>query len=157
MQGLGGEGPQLARQGEASRGTILGELWGPRGELLERHELGNLQRTQHEQRRETADEAERTRRIQGQRTGGQKRVGRDKEKGQGTQASTWIVKGRYQGCKQRNAFSVGKSPAAQLGAQGDIRDPGGHSRLQPLPSPGNTADDSKPNPEYGALSWDKKK
>lgn len=44
MQGLGGEGPQLARQGEASSGAVLGELWGPRGELLQRHELGNLQR-----------------------------------------------------------------------------------------------------------------
>lgn len=55
MQGLGGEGPQLARQGEASRGAILGELWGPRGELLKRHELGNLQRTQCEQMRKTAE------------------------------------------------------------------------------------------------------
>lgn len=55
VQGLGGEGPQLARQGEASRGAILGELRGPRGELLERHELGNLQRRQCEQTRKTVE------------------------------------------------------------------------------------------------------
>lgn len=46
MQGLGGEGAQLARQGEASRRAILGELRGPRGELFTHHELGNLQRTE---------------------------------------------------------------------------------------------------------------
>lgn len=39
MQGLGGEGPQLARQGEASSGAVLGQL-------LTRHELGNLRRKQ---------------------------------------------------------------------------------------------------------------
>lgn len=39
MQGLGGEGPQLARQGEASSGAVLGQL-------LARHELGNLRRKQ---------------------------------------------------------------------------------------------------------------
>lgn len=44
VQGLGGEGPQLARQGEASSGAILGELWGSCRKLLKRHELGNLQR-----------------------------------------------------------------------------------------------------------------
>lgn len=46
MQRLGGEGPQLARQGEATSGAFLGKLWGSRGKLLERHELGNLQRRQ---------------------------------------------------------------------------------------------------------------
>lgn len=46
VQGLGGEGAQLARQGEASSGAILGEFWGSRGELLTHHELGNLQRTE---------------------------------------------------------------------------------------------------------------
>lgn len=46
MQGLGGKGPQLARQGEATSGAIMGELWGPWQEFLAHHELGNLQRTQ---------------------------------------------------------------------------------------------------------------
>lgn len=45
VQGLGGEGPQLAGQGEASSGAILRELWGSCRKLLKRHELGNLQRT----------------------------------------------------------------------------------------------------------------
>lgn len=45
MQGLGSEGPQLAGQGEASSGAVLGELLRGSGrKLLERHELGNLQR-----------------------------------------------------------------------------------------------------------------
>lgn len=46
VQGLGGEGAQLARQGEASSRAILRELWGPRAELLTHHELGNLQRAE---------------------------------------------------------------------------------------------------------------
>lgn len=46
VQGLGGEGAQLAWQGEASSGAILGEFWGPWGQLLTHHELGNLQRTE---------------------------------------------------------------------------------------------------------------
>lgn len=45
VQGLGSEGPQLAGQGEASSGAVLGELWGSCRKLLKRHELGNLQRT----------------------------------------------------------------------------------------------------------------
>lgn len=52
MQGLGSEGPQLAGQGEASSGAILGELWGSCRKLLKRHELGNLQRTKQEKLRE---------------------------------------------------------------------------------------------------------
>lgn len=56
VQGLGGEGPQLAGQGEASSGAILGELWGSCRKLLKRHELGNLKRTQSVSRQENVGE-----------------------------------------------------------------------------------------------------
>lgn len=49
MQGLGGEGAQLAWQGEASSGAALREL-------LAHHELGNLRRT--ESKRQGAAEKE---------------------------------------------------------------------------------------------------
>lgn len=52
VQWLGGESPQLTGQGEASSRAILGELWGSYRKLLERHKLGNLQRTQSMSRQE---------------------------------------------------------------------------------------------------------
>jgi hypothetical protein len=69
VQGLGGKGPQLAGQGEASSGAILGELWGSCRKLLKRHELGNLQRPQSLRRHSNVGEEE------GAETGGQKRGG----------------------------------------------------------------------------------
>lgn len=76
VQGLGGEGPQLAGQGEASSGAILGELWGSCRKLLKRHELGNLQRTQSVSRQEKhggeGGGRERGRESKARRTGGQR-------------------------------------------------------------------------------------
>lgn len=52
---------------------------------------------------------------------------------------------------------MGKSQTGQPGALGAAPDVGENSRLQPFPSPGNTADESKPNPEKGAPSWGRKR
>lgn len=79
MQGLGGEDAQLAWQGEASSGAILGEFWGPWGQLLTHHELGNLQRTESIRSKELMEGAggdRRTvkwieRRVRGQRGSGE--------------------------------------------------------------------------------------
>lgn len=69
VQGLGGKGPQLAGQGEASSGAILGELWGSCRKLLKRHELGNLQRPQSMRRHTNMGEEK------GAETGGQRGLG----------------------------------------------------------------------------------
>lgn len=72
VQGLGGEGPQLARQGEASSGAILGELWGSCRKILKRHELGNLQRAQSVSGQINCGGGERGGENKARRTGGQR-------------------------------------------------------------------------------------
>lgn len=76
VQGLGGEGPQLARQGEASSGAILGELWGSCRKLLKRHELGNLRKRVQGESGDGADRQQRGRGSGARPRGGHSTVGR---------------------------------------------------------------------------------
>lgn len=143
VQGLGGEGPQLARQGEASSGAILGELWGSCRKLLKRHELGNLQRARSVSRQTNCGGGER-----GGERGGENKARRTggREKGTRRLLLLEVKKCNFVGGAKRKSHCR-STPTEDLALH-----PGKlESKLSPFPSLGNVARQLEPNP-----MWNKK-